>query len=131
MAFPTVGSLYYGGRLNGMGPVVWTQPGPGFIVQPQPPTEYPVVPQGYPQTPFSYTGLYSLLCNHWTNTVECYEVYDPATKMQAAVLVCPVCQTVQLIVEPYSEWENNFFGLYPLSLGGRTYTNPAVNPNEP
>lgn len=117
MTIPAVGSFY---NTKAFG-FPWSQPGPGDEVSPQAPTEYPIVFQGFPQAPFSYTALYNLICGHWVNMVECFEEFDSVTQMQAAVLVCPVCGVVQLIVEPYSEWENNYFGLYPLGLGSETF----------
>lgn len=130
--FPVLGSLYYGGKINGSGPVVWTQPGGiGTPVSPAAPTQYPGHDEGYPQEFFSYEGLFSFGCGHWTNTCEVFEVYDPTTEMQAAVCCCPVCSFVIIIVEPYNNWQNEFFAIYPIDLGGQTFTNPNENPNLP
>jgi hypothetical protein len=132
MAFPVVGELYYGGKINGIGPVVWTQPnGPGTPVSPAAPTQYPVINQGYPQTPFSYEGLFSFPCGHWCNTCEVFEAYDEDNETSAAICCCPVCSYCILIVEPYNEWQNEFFSIYPLGLGNQTFTNPDENPNLP
>lgn len=127
MGFPAVGQFYNPNQFG----FPWSQPGPGFVVSPQAPTEYPVVPQGFPQQPFAYEGLYSLICGHWTNTIETFEEYDPATKMQAAILCCPVCGVVQAIVEPYNVWQSSYYGLYPIGFSENAYTNPSVNPNLP
>src|ERR1017187_5755446 len=131
MAFPVVGSLYYGGKINGMGPVVWTQPGGiGTPVSPAAPTQYPVVFQGYPQTPFSYTGLFAFPCGHWCNTCEVFEANAPISGEVAAICCCPVCSYVVLIVIPVNDWYNDFYSIYPAMLGSHTFTNPNENPNE-
>jgi hypothetical protein len=116
MALPVVGSLYYGGKVNGQ--VVWTQPGgPGTQVFPLPPSLYPSVYQGFPQSVFAYQGLYSWpYCGHWINEPEIITQYDPTNDVQAAILVCPVCGTVGYIVEPADQWWESWYGAYSTGL---------------
>jgi hypothetical protein len=109
-----VGSLYNGGIVNGQ--QVWTQPGgPGTPVLPAYPTLYPRVPekpQSFPQQPFVYTGMFIFGCLHWSNTVEVFQVYDPYTEQIAALCCCPQCSYIQLIVEPASQWWEEFYTIY-------------------
>jgi hypothetical protein len=123
MALPAVGTLYYGGKINGRGPIVYTQPnGPGTPVFPPLPTVYPPQNQGYPQQVFSFEGFLSLPCGHWVNTVEVFKEYDSVAQSSAALCCCPVCSYIVEIVEPYSNWENNFYSIYPTGIGSKTYT---------
>ena len=117
---PDLGTLYKGGLVNGM--LVWTQPdGPGTLVSPPLPTQYPIEYQGFPQTVMSYEGLFVFGCGHWCNNCEVFEQYDIYADVSAAICCCPVCSFVVLIVEPYNEWENNFYSIYPQGLGSATF----------
>lgn len=115
---PDVGTLYKGGLENGQ--VIWTQPnGPGTIVFPQFPTQYPQVPerpQGFPQIPFVYSGLFSFGCGHWANTVEVFKMFNQYTSNQAAICCCPMCGYIQMIVEPAEKWWEEFYTLYDTGL---------------
>jgi hypothetical protein len=114
--FFDVGQLYKGG-LGLNGEVVWTQPGgEGTTVFPQFPTQYPQVPQGYPQTPFCYQGLFSFGCGHWANTCEVFQEFDPYTNVVAAFCCCPMCSYIQIIVEPASQWYEQWYTLYNTGL---------------
>jgi hypothetical protein len=98
---PEVGTLYYGGYVNGL--KVWTQPGgPGTIVFPQVPSQFPTQFQGYPQTPMSYPAQYYPPCSHPSNCLELQEIYDPATGNQVMLLLCPQCSFVIQIYNPAS-----------------------------
>lgn len=97
-------------------PPTWTKQGPGFVVSPQAPVLYPPRYEGYPQSPFAYEGLYSLLCNHWTNTVEIYKQYNPYSNQQVAIIVCPVCSLIQALIEPADQWWEQWYGLYNCGL---------------
>lgn len=120
-----VGGLYKGGLVNGL--PTWSQPGgPGTPVLPAFPQQYPQVPQGFPQQVFAYEGLYIFSCGHWTNTIETFQVYDPYTEMQALLLCCPLCSFIQQIVEPASLWYNDFYGLYQMGLGSKTFVPSGV-----
>ena len=119
--FPEVGSLYHDGIINGI--KVYSQPdGPGTPVLPKPPSLYPIVNQGYPQNVMSYQGLYSLGCGHWVNEPEVYKQYDPYTGENAAIICCPICGYIQKIVEPYANWQNEFYGIYYIGIVGHTFT---------
>lgn len=123
MPLPTLGTLYHGGHANGLpnGLPVWTQPGgAGTPVSPPAPTLYPIVPQGYPQAPFCYQGLYVLGCGHWINEPELYTEFDSTTGKQAALCCCPVCSYIQLIVEPADQWWEQWYGLYNTGLAVAT-----------
>ena len=115
MPLPQQGTLYYKGLLNGQ--LVWTQPGgPGTAVSPVAPRIYPAVYQGYPQSPFAYQGLYVLGCGHWLNEIEVIQMWDDVNEEQAALLCCPVCSYIQLIVEPAVDWWETWYGLYNTGL---------------
>lgn len=111
-----IGVLYNGGEINGQ--LVWTQPnGPGTPVSPAPPTQYPGHDEGYPQIPFAYYGLLNFGCGHWFNCPEVFTVDDPYTENRAALVCCPVCSYIGLIVEPASKWWDEFFFIYGLGNG--------------
>lgn len=126
-----VGIMRNGGIVNGL--QVFTQPnGPGTPVFPQPPQVNP--PPNWknanwlPAFPYAYVGLLNFICGHWTNTCEVYKVYDPYNSVDAALLCCPVCSMIQLIVEPADNWWQEWFSLFPLGIvqpGG------GVIPNSP
>ena len=114
-----VGALYNGGYQNGL--LVYSQPGGvGTPVFPQPPQTSP--PQNWrntfykPTYPFVYVGLLSWGCKHWTNTCECIKVYDEYTEENAALLCCPVCSYIGYIIEPYDDWEREWFSIYPTGI---------------
>lgn len=113
-----VGEMYYGGKLNGY--PFWSQPGgPGTIVYPQYPRQYPVQPerpQSFPQTPFVYWSMLQFGCGHWCNCPEMFKVWDPYTELMAALVCCPQCSYIQLIVEPAEDWWEKFFLIYDQGL---------------
>ena len=118
-SLPAVGTLRNGGYVNGL--LVFTQPGgPGTKVSPQPSQVNP--PPNWknsnwlPAFPYSYQGLLSWPCGHWTNTAEIYQQYDEENEVEAALLCCPVCSFIVNIVEPYSELAQTYFSLYPTGI---------------
>lgn len=113
--FVTLGTLYKTPGTPGVPD--WRQPGgPGTIVLPQAPTIYPPRYEGYPQSPFAYEGLYSWGCGHWGNSPEVFTEYDPYLELQAAIICCPVCSYIQLIVEPAIDWWESWYGQYSTGL---------------
>jgi hypothetical protein len=116
---PAIGTLYNKGLVNGL--LVWTQPGgPGSIVQPQPPQVNP--PPNWknsnwlPAFPYTYQGLLNWGCGHWTNTAEIYTEFDDATDQVATLVCCPVCTYVQQIIEPATEWWQEYFSRWPVGI---------------
>ncbi len=114
-----VGQLYNGGVQNGQ--QIYTQPGGiGTPVFPQPPQTSPPSNwknQAYlPSYPFAYISLLTWGCRHRTNTCEVFEVYDPVNEVQAALLCCPVCSYIGDIVEPASNWFQEFYSVYPVGI---------------
>lgn len=126
-----VGSLYNGGYQNGL--LVYTQPGGvGTPVFPQPPQTSP--PQNWNRTyykpiyPTTFVGLLSWGCGHWTNNPEVVKVFDNYSGENAALLCCNVCSYIGYIVEPYEEWAESWFQIYPTGIvqpGGGLIPNEA------
>ena len=116
MSLPVLGSLYLGFTRNGL--PVWTQPGGiGTPVYPQAPLVYPQVNEGFPQQVMAYEAQLVGFCGHWFNVPEVFKEYDSSTGKQAAIVCCPVCSGILLIVEPYEDWSSSFFMVYPVGLG--------------
>ena len=114
-----VGALYNGGYQNGL--LVYTQPGGvGTQVSPLPPQVNP--PPNWknsawlPAYPFVFTALLGWPCGHWINEPEVFQVYDEYTEEQAALLCCSVCSYIGYIIEPASDWWEEFFQIYPVGL---------------
>jgi hypothetical protein len=119
-AFPyRVGMLLFDGIQNGQ--KIYSQPGGiGTPVEPHPPRTSP--PSNWrntfykPKYPTVFTALLSWGCGHWTNTTEVYQTADPYSGEIAALLTCPVCGYLAYIIEPASDWWQEFFSIYPLGL---------------
>lgn len=126
-----VGIMYNGGYQNGL--LVYTQPnGPGTPVFPQPQQTFP--PPNWKRTfykptyPAAYTALLAWPCGHWINEPEIFQVWDPYTEVQAALLCCSVCSYIGYIIEPAEEWWQAYFQIYPLGItqkGGGLIPNDA------
>jgi hypothetical protein len=99
-----VGELYLGTTRNGL--PVWTQPVPGGLVYPQLPTEFPTQYQGYQQAPMSYPSLYVFPCGHPLNVPEIFEVYEPSSDDQVALVCCPMCSYIAQIISPYADFQS-------------------------
>jgi len=124
-----VGALYNGGYQNGI--LVYTQPGGvGSPVVPQPPAVNP--PPSWknsnwlPAFPYCYQGLLTWGCKHLTNTCETYRVYDNYAKMSAALLCCPVCSYIGYIIEPYEDWDREWYSIYPVGIVQPAYNNAPL-----
>lgn len=119
-AFPyQVGMLLFGGIQNGQ--QIYTQPGGiGTPVFPQPPQINP--PPNWhganwlPQFPYAYTALLTWGCAHWTNTAEVFRGFNPYDQESVAFLCCPVCGYLGYIVEPYEDWEREFYSIFPVGV---------------
>ena len=124
-----VGILYNGGYVNGQ--LIYTQPnGPGTPVFPQPPKVNPPPNwknEFYPSYPFAYIGLLTWGCGHWTNTMEKFTVFDPYNDCVAALLCCPVCSYIGYIIEPASDWDREYFSIYPVGI---VQPGAGIIPNE-
>jgi hypothetical protein len=107
-----VGDLYNG---------VYTQPGGNSTpVFPQPPQVNP--PPNWknaawlPAYPYVRIGELSWGCLHWTNTCEVYKVFDNYAQENAALLCCPVCSYIGYIIEPYDDWNREWYSIYPVGI---------------
>jgi hypothetical protein len=98
-----VGELFLGTKRNGL--PVWSQPVPGGLVYPQPPTLFPAQYQGYQQMVMSYPSLYVLGCGHQSNCLEVFEVYQPSLGTQAALICCGQCSYIAEIM-PLAQYQN-------------------------
>lgn len=114
-----VGMLLFNGVQNGQ--QIYVQPGGiGTPVVPQAPQVNP--PPSWknsnwlPKFPYVYVGLLSWGCKHWTNTCEVYRAFDNYSGESAALLCCPTCSYIGYIVEPYEEWEESWFSVYPTGI---------------
>jgi hypothetical protein len=119
-AFPyRVGMLLFDGIQNGQ--KIYSQPGGiGTPVVPQPPTVNPPLSWKHadwkPAYPYCYNGLLSWGCGHWTNTTEVYQTADPYSGEIAALLTCPVCGYLGYIIEPASDWFQEFYSIFPVGI---------------
>lgn len=129
-----VGMLLFGGIQNGQ--QIYRQPnGIGTAVVPQPPQTNPPsnwspsAAQWLPLYPYVYTALFTFGCAHWFNCPEIYTVADPYSGEQAALVTCPICQYIQYIIEPATDWWQEFFMAYPVGViqpgGGLSPNSPA------
>ena len=90
---PAIGSLYTPAEPGNL-PPTYTQPGG---------VGTPVFPQ---QPLGERSAQYSFGCSHFFNIPRIWQVYDPDTEEQAALICCPLCGYIQRIIEPYSEFDN-------------------------
>lgn len=108
-----VGELYLGFNRNGL--PVWRQPGGiGTTVYPQVPTAFPwfgganaesVADAGLYQWPGAYSAQYFFLCGHPLNCPEVYSYYDPYAEEVMAVITCPLCSLIQILM-PYTQYQS-------------------------
>lgn len=107
----TEGMLYLGGTRNGL--PVWRQPGgPGTLVFPQLPTEFPwfggqdAARAGSYEWPMNYPAQYYFGCGHPLNCAEIYsfaDIYNDDTVM--AAICCPMCSFIQQLMT-LEQYEN-------------------------
>ena len=105
-----VGEIYVK-NYNG---IPWSQPGGPFT---------PVFPQQVTGnsnllsvTPFNeLTGVYMGNCNHSFDQVVVFRDYDYTQSSSVALLSCPLCSTVQRVIEPYEAIQDPLINavLYP------------------
>lgn len=105
MPLPQIGTLYNpsGDAIPGTLPSFWSQPGgPGTTVYPQPKD----TAAGFLEPPLISIGMYVWGCGHITNLPAVFEAYDDETQERAALICCPTCTFIQLIIEPYSRYQD-------------------------
>lgn len=100
-----VGEVYPGLTRNGL--PLWSQPaGIGTPVLPAPQQYSPEEYMGYQQNIMSYPALYCFGCGHFLNCAEVFEVFDPASGEQAALICCNQCGYIQQIIVPYANYQD-------------------------
>jgi hypothetical protein len=105
MPLPQVGTLLqpFGDAIPGTLASPWSQPGgPGTTVFPQP---YDSA-AGQFEPPLISIGQYLWGCGHITNLPWIFKAYDDDSEEEAALICCPVCSYIQMILEPYERYLN-------------------------